>query len=319
MTARKLYSLAGLALFAGVCPLPAQDRGPAAPPAAPKPAGPNDVVAVVEGEKITPARLQQLRESLPPNFRQQVSSINDREFLKSYATLVALSRRAEQEKVAEREPYKDQLAFLRMNFLAQSYLDYLGKHVKVSQLDFQQYYNEHQRDYQEAKVRALYVAFSPNADPSSKDPKVKGLLTEQQAKAKAESLWGQLKKGADFEKLARENSDDKDSAKNGGDIGTIKRSSGAPAELKDAIFALQPGEISAPVRQPAGFYIFKLESLRTVPFEEVAGNIATAVQGAKVKEELDRIMKSVQITFENESYFDPPAAPGRAQPAKPAK
>jgi len=277
----------------------------------------NEVVATVEGEKLTPARIQVLRDSLPQQFQQAVSKMDNRTFLKSYGELVTLARLAEKGKVADQEPYKGQFEFMRMNFLAQSYLDYLGKTLPVSQEDFVSYYNQHKADFEEADVRAIYVAFVPAGSKPASSEKAKKPLTEQEAKAKADSLVAQLKTGADFITAARENSDDAATAQKGGDLGTLKKSAqGIPEELRNVIFNLKPGEVSAPARQQAGFYIFKVEKARTIPFEEAAVNLAPTVRSIKVKAELDRIMKDIKITYDNEGYFNGTA--GVVSPSKPA-
>lgn len=312
-------TLAALSIAAGTALLTAQQNATPAPqPAAgaKHQAGPDDVVATIEGEKITPVRIKQLRDGLPPQFQQVANRMNDKAFLRSYAELRVMSKLAEQAKLAEQEPYRSQLEFLRMNFLAQTYLQHLDSQIKPSQDDFKRYYEEHKADYEEAHVRTIYVAFSPNAGkPGVSGPNGKKLLTEAEAKAKAESLAGELKKGADFAKLAKENSDDTATAEKGGDLGPVKKgSTGVPAELKQVIFALKPSEVSNPVRQPAGFYIFKLESTRTAPFEEVESTLNQAVRGARLREELDRITKSIQITYNDESFFNPPPAAPARQP-----
>ena len=69
------------------------------------------------------------------------------------------------------------------------------------------------------------------------------------ARLKAELLRTQLRQGADFVELARQHSRDA-SAKDGGDLGTLKR-----GEL-----AQQPGEVSKPYRSQLGYHIFRLES-----------------------------------------------------------
>ena len=297
---------------------------PANPPAnAAGKVRPDEVVATIEGEKFTAGRVQQLRGRVPPPFAQAVSRMNNKMFVKSYAELLALARRAEQEKLDEQDPYKDQLAFLRMNFLAQSYLNSMTRKISVSQAELEQYYNQHKSEYEEAGVKAIYIAFSPTAGKQpAADPQAKKPLTEDQAKAKAESLVAELKKGADFEKLARESSDDATSAKKGGSIGAVKRNAGdIPSELRDAIFGLKAGEITAPVRQSAGFYIFKLDSIRTVPYTEVAANIGAIVQGQKVRAELDQILASAKVTYDSESFFSEPAPtpPPPAPPGPPAR
>ena len=301
--------------------LGAQAPSPSPASAAAKDVEPEDVVATIGGVKVTAGMLQKLRSNLPPQFQQAVSRMNKKAFLKSYAELSTLARLAEKEEIPEREPYKDQLAFLRMNFLAQSYLAALNARIEVSPAELQKYYNDNKSNHEEALVRTIYVAFSPNADKQTNaDPKAKKLLTEAEAKAKAENLAAQLRQGADFAKLAQENSDDATSAQKGGDLGGIKKNSpGIPAEVKQFIFALQPGEISAPLRQPAGYYVFKLDSVRTTPFEEVRASLTSTVQSLKVKAEIDRILATVEITYDNEAYFtEAPAAPATPPAAPPA-
>ena len=88
---------------------------------------------------------------------------------------------------------------------------------------------------------------TPTANPQpSSDPKAKKSLTEAEAKAKIADLRKKLLSGADFGQVARENSDDKESAAKDGDFPPIKRSSSYPEDIKNAVFALKPGEISAP-------------------------------------------------------------------------
>jgi len=78
------------------------------------------------------------------------------------------------------------------------------------------------------------------------------------ARIKAELLRTQLVQGADFAELARKHSRDA-SAKDGGDLGTLKRGELAQ-DIEIQILALQPGEVAKPHRSRLGWHIFKLES-----------------------------------------------------------
>jgi parvulin-like peptidyl-prolyl isomerase len=274
---------------------------PAAPanPSAPKRVKADEVVATIDGEKITAGQIDRLRTGAPMQF-QAAARMNNRDFLKSVAGLLVLAKRAEQEKLDQQEPYKDQLEFLRLNFLANTYIGTLNTKIQVTPDELKKYYEEHQSEFEEAVVKAIYIAFSRSAGAEG-PPR----LTEEAARAKAERLVQSLRNGADFAKLARENSDDTQSAEKGGEISPLKRNSaGVPAEIRNVVFALKPGEISSPVPQPAGFYIFKLERIQTASFDEVAANIATTVQGTKVQGELQRLLTNIRITHENEAYFE---------------
>lgn len=77
------------------------------------------------------------------------------------------------------------------------------------------------------------------------------------ARIRAELIRTLLSDGADFGDLARKHSRDA-SAKDGGDLGTLKRGELAP-EIETQILALEPGEISRPHRSQLGYHLFRLE------------------------------------------------------------
>src|SRR5207247_7248666 len=77
------------------------------------------------------------------------------------------------------------------------------------------------------------------------------------ARIKAELLRTQLLQGSDFAELARQHSRDA-SAKDGGDLGTLKRGELAQ-DIEMQILSLEPGEISKPYRSSLGYHLFRLE------------------------------------------------------------
>jgi len=95
------------------------------------------------------------------------------------------------------------------------------------------------------------------------DPTGKAGLPEDKAKKKAEEILAKLKGGADFASLAKQFSDDKASAAQGGDLGYFGGAlTGLPRmtpEFEKATFALKPGQISDIVKTPYGYHIIKVE------------------------------------------------------------
>lgn len=113
---------------------------------------------------------------------------------------------------------------------------------------------------------------------------------ETEAQAKAEALLQRISGGENFAELARAESQDPGSARNGGDLGFFGLGVMDPA-FEKSTFALQKGEVSGLVRSAFGFHIIKLEDIRggeTKPYEAVA-------------EELKREM---QKELANEIFFD---------------
>lgn len=90
--------------------------------------------------------------------------------------------------------------------------------------------------------------------------------SEPEAVTKANTIYDQLRGGADFATVARARSEDQSNAR-GGDIGFLAeeqmQQSGFPADLTARFFGMNPGDITQPVRTSDGrLTIFKLQSKR---------------------------------------------------------
>ena len=83
------------------------------------------------------------------------------------------------------------------------------------------------------------------------------ILNEEQAKAKIQGIYDQLKAGADFAKLATADSDDPGSAKQGGDLGWVDPGTMVPA-FQAVMDKTQPGEISEPFQTQYGWHILQV-------------------------------------------------------------
>jgi len=95
---------------------------------------------------------------------------------------------------------------------------------------------------------------------------------DAQAKAKADALLDELRKGADFVQLAQENSSDKGSAQRGGDLGFFPRGKMVPAFEEAAFDLKKPGNLAGPVKTQFGYHIIELMERKpasTKKFEDV--------------------------------------------------
>ncbi len=79
---------------------------------------------------------------------------------------------------------------------------------------------------------------------------------EKDALKTAQAIYKKLKSGADFAQIAANYSDDRQTAQNGGYIGVLSRYD-LPDSIAEKVFALNPGEISKPVKGQIGYNIFK--------------------------------------------------------------
>ena len=146
--------------------------------------------------------------------------------------------------------------------------------------------------------------------------------TDADVKAKAEAILEQVKAGADFAELAKKNSEDDSNAKNGGDLDYFGRGRMVP-EFDQAVFAMQPGQISDLVKTQYGYHIIKLvdkKSAATRPLAEVrqqlsdqlayeraqtqAADLASRVEKQVSKPaDLDTVAKAQGLTVQESGFF----------------
>lgn len=103
----------------------------------------------------------------------------------------------------------------------------------------------------------------------------RGLNDEDIAKKKAQvdSIYTLLKNGADFDDMARRESDDTGSARNGGNLDWFSTGRMVP-EFEAASFALTNGEVSEPFSTAYGYHIVKrLDWKQIDSFEDLSVNI----------------------------------------------
>jgi parvulin-like peptidyl-prolyl isomerase len=75
---------------------------------------------------------------------------------------------------------------------------------------------------------------------------------------KATNVLTQLQRGGDFAKLAAQYSQDQTTKLTGGDLGWFPRGQLLQKSVEDAAFALQPNQISAPVKSELGYHLIQV-------------------------------------------------------------
>lgn len=273
-----------------------------APPVPVFPDIPGDkVIAHFEdGVDFTMTDLKELYPVLPPALQNAVMK-DPAEFFHEYALMRKYMQTAEKDKLDQQTPYKQALAFNRVFILYQAILDRAFRDATVEPAEVVNYYDRHKENYKQVRVKAIYIPFSDA--PSITD------LNEEQAKTKATKLVGDIRGGADFVKLVKENSQDETSRAKDGDFATLHVGDNIPDAIKAAIFALKQGETSDPVRQARGFYIFRADEVSYRPLSQVRDQIFTTLKTQRAQQWVSQTDKEVKVEFPN------PAFPPKQQPA----
>jgi len=275
---------------------------PAAPAPQPAVAMPNlpeeTIIATFpDGTTLTMGEFKLLYAALPPNL-QQMALRNRQEFLNEYSMLRDLTRIADRKKLDLDSPQKEALAFGRLTVMAQAAMADANRTVEIEDSAVEKRYAANRDKYKQVKVKVIHVAFLPS---------------EEQAKAKAERLSAEGRRGADFVKLVRENSADETTRAKDGDYGVVGLSDGNDA-VRMAVFSLKKGEISDPVRQPTGFFIFRAEEISYRPLSEVRGEIFGELQTEQYRSWLDGVSRDSQVKSVNPAFLGDAPKPPKSQP-----
>jgi peptidyl-prolyl cis-trans isomerase C len=276
----------------------------AAPPETPPPAPitPQTVVAEVEGKNLTAGDVDQIFAALPPQY-QQSARMNPAKTLTQLLMFKYLADEAEKANLDKRPDLKTALEFQRMNLLYQAEINDYKDKIPVTREDQDKLYQENPDRFKQVKVKVIHLSFS--ATPDKPGPDGKKMMSETEAKAKADELRKQIVAGGDFGKLARENSDDKSSSAKDGDFGTISHNSPYPEPVKKAVFALKEGEVSEPVKQANGFYLIRADSVVLQPFGEVRPQIIEELKQTRFTDWIKSLDTRFTVKVENQAYFAP--------------
>jgi parvulin-like peptidyl-prolyl isomerase len=179
---------------------------------------------------------------------------------------------ARYEKAVKQQGLTDQQArdAIREQLVSQALFKKLTTDVKVSDSDIKQYYDTHKTQY---------------VQPESRE--VRHILVTK--KALADSLYQQLKGGANFAKLAKQYSKDPGSAAKGGKL-TVSKGQTVP-QFDKAAFSLKTGQLSQPVHTQYGYHI--IQALSAV---KAATTTSLAQVRASIRQQLEQQKKNDKIT-----------------------
>ncbi len=164
-----------------------------------------------------------------------------------------------------------------------------------------------QKELTEEKVRDAYQK-SIALQPKREEVHARHILVK--TKAEADAIIAQLKKGADFAKLAKEKSTGP-SGKNGGDLGFFADGQMVPPFSK-AAFALDKGQITeTPVKTRFGYHVIKVEGRR------VAGQEKYEQASAKIRASLqDKIFEKIMTGLRAKAKIEIKGGVSKIQPIR---
>lgn len=132
-------------------------------------------------------------------------------------------------------------------------LDKIKDNIEVSSDQIQARYDQSKDAYTSTEIRsASHILLSVPEDATDEESRA--------AEEKIKDIRSEIESGADFAELATQYSQDPVSAEEGGDLGEIERGM-MVQPFEAALFDLEEGEVSEPVKTPFGWHLIQLNSV----------------------------------------------------------
>lgn len=243
----------------------------------------DEVVAKVNGKEITTADLKQLEASLPPEMIKRAQQKGDikGELTNQLVDLRVITDAALKSNVGKTKEVQQAIERAKEQVIVQAFV-------------FEQLKSKVNDQAVEQEYKTLKDKFM-NEVKDKKEVKVRHILFKEEKDATA--ALKRLKNGEDFQKLARELSEDKQSGQDGGDLGYVLE--GTVPEFDAALKSLKSGGVSKePTKTNFGYHLFKVDDRRNAKppkFEDVKAQLGARVQQKAFLELVKRLRDKASV------------------------
>ena len=237
------------------------------------------IYAKVAGVEITRETLDELIQSMPQQYAQQLQQAGDDELVEEAINQELFLLDAKEQNLEETPIYQAEMKRLQKQLLRGVAINSVLENVTASEEEIKAYYDEQGHEFMaEEEISASHI------------------LVEDEATAN--DVKRRLDDGEDFADVARELSTCP-SNENGGNLGHFTRGRMVP-EFEEAAFALELDEVSKPVKTQFGYHIIKLDhrhEARKQELEEVKDQIGQNLRNFKQQEAYTEYLDQLKAKY----------------------
>ena len=181
---------------------------------------------------------------------------------------------------------------IKKDLVINKYKEKYEEDLKVTDKEIETYYNKNKSDFKEESIEAYHILVSTLDD---EDKQVSD-SEKDKLKSKANKIAEKIKSGEDFEKLAKENSDDKSTGKNGGYLGYFTKEDKNP-EFTKKVFSMDKGQVSDVFETPYGYEIVKVTDKKTKQksLEDCREEIVNRILAEKYLQHIEKLKDDTTI------------------------
>ena len=259
------------------------------------------VVVSVNGQPITTAQVNAYIQLRTRGASVQLTPVQKRQITEELVQITLAEQAAKQENLQNQPSVQAQLSLNNNLYLAnEAVRHYTQTHEPTDAMLQQQY---------QVMAKAQ----------SGEQYKARHILVK--TKAEAQKIIDQLNHGADFATLAKKDSTDTGTAKQGGDLGWFQANQMVPA-FSAAVAKLKPGEYTkTPVQTQFGWHVIELEKERTATppsFTAMRPMLVQRAQGDMTQNYLKQLESSATIKWSAPNPASAAMSMTASTPAKPA-
>jgi parvulin-like peptidyl-prolyl isomerase len=222
------------------------------------------------------------------------SFAEDPDQLKQFAEVEVLAARARKDGLDQDHAVAAKIRVAIDNVLAHAERDHLYATASVTDDDVKQRLTSRPNAYDEYQLSHIFIAIGPTQNG--------GQRSEQDALLKARQIKQKLDAGADFASLARSESDDPQTAKDGGELPPMLGMFVA-GEFLPAISQLHDGDVTGPVRGEKGYHVILVQQRIAATFDNKHKMVESLMRDEAVNATIGQWMQSAPVEF-NKATLD---------------
>lgn len=256
---------------------------------------------------VTRSEFEKVVNALSP----RMTKFERRQLVDNYAQILVFSHEATRTGLDKDPRVAELLRYTRLRVLAAAMNSKIRRDAVLgSEQEEEAYYQHNQRIFERFTLQRIFVPREKQGEATGggMTQNVASDSSEPAMKALAESIQKRAQAGEDFDKLQKEvfeQSGIKAEAKTS--MTEIGR--GSLAEGHNQMLELPPGKVSSLFTDPSGYYVYKVVSKHTPPFNAIKDEVEISLKEKKTAEAMARIENPAKTQI-NEDYFnryDPPA------------
>jgi parvulin-like peptidyl-prolyl isomerase len=279
------------------------------------------VLAEINGDKITEGDVQFLGD-VNPRIKAQIATKAGRDrIIDNMVEQELLYQEAVKQGINRDPKVKEKVDLYRRVIIAQSLVDEeIAKSAK-------KYYDEHSDEFKKLKLSDIMVKYDKPED-IAKAKKAKSpvkMHTEAEALKMINELKARIDKGEEFEKVAKDSSEDVATKTKGGDMGLVSQddkrlTNRGMGPVLEKAFTMTVGQMSGPIKTDKGYYLVKVtRGIEVEPFAEVEEQVAFKVRGDSRNELLAKLKKDATIEYPDREKPKDKAAAKKDEEGKPGE